>query len=502
MTARSNLNGMRSRVGGARARGAKPAVAPQSLSLADALQRLAGGDLKLRLPAPVGGRARGAAAFNTVADRLASALASSDPSNASLLDNIAAACAETGDLQVFVAIAGLGRFGELRRQLGSELAAEILDELCHRLSLHVPEVRLGRVGRTQVEVVFAAASTAEAEHILERARVALEAPLEIEDQSIDIDVAIGYAQVLPGDDAVIENAAMALARAHSGHVKIAGFSAEERQVVAAHVQLMRDLHRALSGDELFLHYQPKFRPRTGEIDSVEALIRWNHPEHGLVPPDRFIGLAEETGAIAEVTRWVMHRAIADYKALAAEDLAKPVYVNLSGRLVADAAFTQWLLSQARELPTGCLGLEITETAIISDPEHALANLQTLADAGIPIAIDDYGAGLSSLAYLKQLPATELKIDRMFVMGLTSSHRDPLLVRSTIDLAHALEMEITAEGVENAATLALLRTMGCDLIQGFFIARPMTLDALRTLLRQGLQVETDVSFMKSLRRRAE
>ncbi len=221
-----------------------------------------------------------------------------------------------------------------------------------------------------------------------------------------------------------------------------------------------------------------------------------------MPPDRFIGLAEETGAIAEVTRWVMHRAIADYKALAAEDLAKPVYVNLSGRLVADAAFTQWLLSQARELPTGCLGLEITETAIISDPEHALANLQTLADAGIPIAIDDYGAGLSSLAYLKQLPATELKIDRMFVMGLTSSHRDPLLVRSTIDLAHALEMEITAEGVENAATLALLRTMGCDLIQGFFIARPMTLDALRTLLRQGLQVETDVSFMKSLRRRAE
>ena len=124
---------------------------------------------------------------------------------------------------------------------------------------------------------------------------------------------------------------MALARAQSGHVKIAGFSAEERRAVSEHVQLMRDLHHALVNDELFLHYQPKFRPRTGEIDSVEALIRWNHPEHGLVPPDQFIGLAEETGAIAEVTRWVMQRAIADHQALTADNLARPIYVNLSGR---------------------------------------------------------------------------------------------------------------------------------------------------------------------------
>ena len=502
MAAPSSPNRMRARGGGAGARAAQPRLVSRNPSLPDALQRLADGDLKLRLPPASGRRGRGPAAFNAVADRLAAALASGDPSNASLLDNIAAACAEAGDLQVFVAIAGLGRFGELRRQLGSELAGEILDELCHRLSRHVPEVRLGRVGRTQIEVVFVAHSAADAEQVLERARVALEAPLEIKDQSIDIDVAIGYAQAHPGDDSVIENAAMALARALSGHVKIAGFSAEERQTVAEHVQLMRDLHRALSGDELFLHYQPKFRPRTGEIDSVEALIRWNHPERGLVAPDQFIGLAEETGAIAEVTRWVMQRAIADHKALAAENLARPVYVNLSGRLVADANFTQWLLTQAREIPAGCIGLEITETAIISDPEHALANLQTLADAGIPIAIDDYGAGLSSLAYLKQLPATELKIDRMFVMGLTSSHRDPLLVRSTIDLAHALEMEITAEGVENAATLALLRTMGCDLIQGFFIARPMPIQELAELLRKGVQVETDFSFMQALRRRAD
>ena len=502
MTARSSPNRMRARVGDAGARTAKPRTTSPANAVDEALQRLAQGDLMLRLPVGPGERGRAAAAFNLVADRLAAASAAGDPASASLMEAIAAACGEAGELKVFVAIAGLGRFGELRRQLGSALAGDILDRLCRRLAANVPEVRLGRVGHTQIEILFAAPSIAEAEQVLERARAALESPLEVEDQSIDIDVTIGYAEVQHGDDAVIENAAMALARAQSGHVKIAGFSIEERQAVAERVQLMRDLHRALVNDELFLHYQPKFRPRTGEIDSVEALIRWNHPELGLVPPDRFIGLAEETGAIAEVTRWVMQRAIADHQALAADNLARPIYVNLSGRLVADAGFTQWLLSQAARLAPGCIGLEITETAIISDPEHALANLQTLADAGIPIAIDDYGAGLSSLAYLKQLPATELKIDRMFVMGLTSSHRDPLLVRSTIDLAHALEMEITAEGVENAATLALLRTMGCDLIQGFFVARPMPLADLRDLLRKGVQVETDFSFMQALRRRAD
>jgi EAL domain-containing protein (putative c-di-GMP-specific phosphodiesterase class I)/GGDEF domain-containing protein len=501
MTTRSSFRRMRALVGDARPPAAKTRAIPRPLSLAAALQRLAGGDLTIRLPTPTG-QDDGAAAFNAVAERLAGALASSNPAGSSLLDGIPAAYAAAGEHRLFVGIVSLGRFADLRRQLGSALAEEILEELCQRLAQNVPEVRLGRVGGTQIEMLFPAASAVEAEQLLARARTELEQPLEIEDQSIDVDVVIGYAEVHPGEDTVIENAAMALARAQSGHAKIAGFSMEERRDVTARLQLMRDLHRALADDELFLHYQPKFRPRIGAIDSVEALIRWRHPEHGMVPPDRFIGLAEETGAIAEITRWVVQRAAEDQARLAAGGHPLPVFVNMSGRLVADAAFTDWLLVQARTLPPGAMGFEITETAIIKDPEHALANLQTLADAGVPIAIDDYGAGLSSLAYLKQLPATELKIDRLFVSSLTSSHRDPLLVRSTIDLAHALEMEVTAEGVENAATLALLRTMGCDLIQGYFIARPMPLDDLERLLERGIEIEADVSFMPGLRRRAE
>ena len=500
MTARSNLQRKRGRAGGVDPPAPQGRTSGSSLDLETALGRLARGDLTVRM--------RGAAqdhmalAFNAVADRLASAVAASDPAGASLLDAVSAAYAAAGDRQLFFAIVGLGRFGELRRQLGSELAGGILTQVCERLIRHVPEVRIGRVGRTQVEILFPAQSEGEAEALLERAWTRLEQPLELDDQSIDLDVVIGYAQAQQGDDAVVENAAMALARAQSGHAKIAGYSVEERRAAAARLQLMRDLHRALAGDELFLAYQPKYRCRTDGIDSVEALIRWNHPEHGLVPPDRFIGLAEETGAITELTRWVVQRAIVDQQRLAAKGHPLPVYVNLSGRLVADAAFTEWLLDQVQPLPRGMIGMEITETAIIEDPEHALANLQALADAGVPIAIDDYGAGLSSLAYLKQLPATELKIDRLFISSLTSGHRDPLLVRSTIDLAHALEMEVTAEGVEEAATLALLRTMGCDLIQGYFIARPMPLDQLEALLAEGIEVETNFSLMQALQRQAQ
>ena len=497
MAARSTQQRMRIRAAGAHRPAATARASHLASSLSEALTKLAAGDTSIRLPVAPGDDAL-AAAFNAVAERLATA---AEISGTSLLDGLPGP--PLGDDQsLFVAIVSLGRFAELRRQLGAELASDILDLLRLRLQEQLPQVRIGRVGRTQIEILFPAASPAEAEALLQTAQAELERPLELDRQSLDVDVVIGFAQVQPGDDAVIENAAMALARAQSGHAKIAGFSIEERSAVAARVQLMRDLHRALAGDELFLAYQPKFRPRTGQIDSVEALIRWPHPEHGLVPPDRFIGLAEETGAIAEVTRWVVQRAIADQGRLAALGHPLSVYVNLSGRLVPDRAFTEWLLSKARGLPAGAIGLEITETAIIEDPEHALANLQALSDAGMPIAIDDYGAGLSSLSYLKQLPASELKIDRQFVSGLTSSHRDPLLVRSTIDLAHALEMEVTAEGVENAATLALLRTMGCDLIQGYFIARPMPLTDLEALLERGVDVQTDFSFMHALKRRAE
>ena len=250
------------------------------------------------------------------------------------------------------------------------------------------------------------------------------------------------------------------------------------------IALGDEFKRAIACDELILHYQPKVHVRRQEITSAEALVRWRHPTRGLVMPNDFIAAAEQCNLIGAMTLWTIRRAIADQRDLVSRGHDLRLFINISGQLLADDAFVREACvlvgdSDAR------LGFEITETSVIRDPASAIANLQIFADFGIVISIDDYGAGLSSLAYLKQLPARELKIDKLFVTQLTSSNRDPLIVRSTIDLAHALEMEVVAEGVETHAALALLTVMGCDMVQGFLLSRPVPLDALVQYMDDGL-----------------
>ena len=243
-----------------------------------------------------------------------------------------------------------------------------------------------------------------------------------------------------------------------------------------------DLSRGIAQGELRLEYQPKLHLRSRRIASLEALVRWHHPVRGLVSPADFIPAAEANNDILPLSLWVLERAIADQRALAASGHDLPVFVNIAASLLTDDAFLRRAAAMVGE---GCarIGFEITETSVIRDPDAAIANLKYVAGVGIPIAIDDYGAGLSSLAYLKQLPACELKIDKLFITQLTSSHRDPLIVRSTIDLAHAMEMEVVAEGIETGTALALLSVMGCDMAQGFHISRPLALSALGAFLDQ-------------------
>jgi len=241
--------------------------------------------------------------------------------------------------------------------------------------------------------------------------------------------------------------------------------------------LSRDLRGLERRGELFLVYQPKVAVRKRCIASAEALIRWQHPDHGLLMPDAFIPLAERNGCIRELTLWTLATIIADQPSLAADGRSLRVFMNVSGRLLTDASFIEAVCTAVAQTSAE-IGFEITETSVIRDPDLAIANLERCAAAGIALAIDDYGAGLSSLAYLKRLPAQELKIDKMFVTQLTSSHRDPLIVRSTIDLAHALGMEVTAEGVESPAALALLTVMGCEMVQGYLISPPLVLGEFR------------------------
>lgn len=245
-------------------------------------------------------------------------------------------------------------------------------------------------------------------------------------------------------------------------------------------RLLTDLPAALNSGAIFLAYQPKLRLRTGQIEAVEALVRWQHDELGPIARDVLIPLIEAHGQIRELTLWVLRRALTDQQTLAGRGYPIDIYINVSAGLLIDSAFVREVC-ELIDPRLGRIGLEITETVLIENSALALANLKHLSQHGIAISIDDYGSGMSSLAYLRDLPAQELKIDKMFVSGMTTSHRDPLIVRSTIDLAHALELEVVAEGVESPAALALLRVMGCDLAQGFLISPALPVDGLERFL---------------------
>jgi EAL domain-containing protein (putative c-di-GMP-specific phosphodiesterase class I) len=253
---------------------------------------------------------------------------------------------------------------------------------------------------------------------------------------------------------------------------------------------MSDMLTGLGNGEITLAYQPKHDTRAGHTTGVEALVRWNHPVRGFVAPDMFVGLAEETGHIRALTVWTLEQALRDQAALrlAGHDLL--VSVNLSGRMLADTAFALEAIGMIAAAQ-GRICLEITETAVIEHPETAHQIIDLFRTAGIKISIDDYGSGLSSLSYLKQINADELKIDKDFILSLDRSARDALLVKSTVDLAHSLGLQIVAEGVETAESLAILTAMGCDLAQGYFIARPMPLSKIVAFLDEAGAQKTGV-----------
>ncbi len=385
--------------------------------------------------------------------------------------------------QPFVAIVGVERFSGIREELGEPDADTVVAALCERIRTCAPSVHLGRINRSSIEFTFFAEGFDAAEKILARLQQRLHAPIPLADRSMALDVAIGFAgRGMEGDDleSLVDRAEHALAKARAGHVKLGAFT--ERDVAERNdrLALMRDLRTAVTSDEMFVCYQPKLNLRTSSITSAEALVRWRHPTRDLVAPDQFVPLAEEAGEIRPLTELVINHAVRAADALGRAGHALRLDLNISGRLVSDEDFARWALD-ALAGHRGRFGFEITETAVIANPDRALANIRAFSEAGVAIAIDDYGSGLSSLSYLKQIPAHELKIDRAFVSGLTSSHRDPLLVRSTIDLAHALDMEVTAEGVDNPMALALLRVMGCDMIQGYHVSRPLEIQDLLAFL---------------------
>jgi diguanylate cyclase (GGDEF)-like protein/PAS domain S-box-containing protein len=304
-------------------------------------------------------------------------------------------------------------------------------------------------------------------------------PVTLQGEQAFVTASIGIAG-FPGDgetpDALLGAADAAMYRAkQSGRNTYQFYTSEITKRTHARAQLAFELRRALERAEFELAYQPKFDLASGEVCGAEALLRWNHPERGLVSPAEFIPVLEDTGLIVQVGEWVIRRACEDLKGwIASGHRPIPIAVNLSARQFRDKDLDQRIraLVAAAGVDPALIELEITESQLMQDPEHAIRIMQALRDSGIRIAIDDFGTGYSSLAYLTRFPVKSLKIDRSFVADVFSDHADAAIVRTIIEMAHQLGFTVVAEGVETDRQAAFLRQYGCEQAQGYLFARPM------------------------------
>ena len=304
--------------------------------------------------------------------------------------------------------------------------------------------------------------------------------------NLSVDMGVVVYPDHPGEaEGLIRCAQVAREAARLRQYRLVYYNADLDAYSERRLSLMGELRKAIHLDELALHYQPKIDLRSGKVVGVEALLRWQHRHLGFIPPDEFIPLAERTGVIKPLTRWVIAEAIACIKRLQERGLDIPVAVNISARNLLETDLAAAIVEQmnSNQLAAAQLSIEITESAVMEELHKSLAILVQLQKARNGVSVDDFGTGYSSLAQLKRLPARELKVDRSFVTHMGSQEDDRIIVEATINMGHHLGLAVVAEGIEDEATLSLLGTMGCDMVQGYHLARPMTEANLIEWLRQ-------------------
>ncbi len=371
----------------------------------------------------------------------------------------------------------LNRFKEINDSFGHATGDQLIKALAARLagSLRDSDV-LGRLGGDEFGVILSNSDLEGATTVALRLSACLDHPFQLNHVSPTIGASIGIA-VAPNDAQTSEDlvrcADVAMYRAKTENRRVASYE-EAIDLGRDQMQLLQELRTAIEEDELVLYYQPQLDLRKGTLAGLEALLRWQHPRLGLLAPINFLRVAEEAGDIDGLTRWVVNRAASQCALWRARGLELTVSVNVSPSSLRSPNLVA-MVTEALDrhgLPASSLVVEITENWVMSEIEAARASMQSLAALGVGVSIDDFGAGATSLAYLRNLPVKELKLDRAFVVGLSSSEgNDRHLLRSTIDLGHSLGLRIVAEGVEDAATLDLLSRLGCDLAQGYHISKP-------------------------------
>ncbi|PRX14772.1 diguanylate cyclase (GGDEF)-like protein [Actinoplanes italicus] len=394
----------------------------------------------------------------------------------------------SGRGRVTVLVVNLDGFRDVNEQLGHRIGDLLLTHVSRRLRASVREQDfVARLGGDEFAVLLRDADPAVGEDIAGRLTGAFGDPFVIDDLTVDLEVSIGAATAGPGEDVptVLRHADSAMNRAKQQRLGFRRFTTDHTgDDTSARLTLLGDLRRALdTGDEITLHYQPKIDIGTGELAGVEALARWHHPAKGPISPGEFIPVLEATTLIHRFTHQVLTQALRQARTWLDAGHRIPVAVNISTRTLLDTAFPERVAELLRQtgVPGDQLCIEVTEHSVMNDPDTAIETLRRIRVLGVKTSIDDYGTGYSSMTYLRLLPLDELKIDRSFVKDVATDHGSLALVASTAELGHTLGLRVVAEGIEDAETLDALRAVGCDLAQGFHLARPMAASDLTAVI---------------------
>ncbi len=410
------------------------------------------------------------------------------PNRSLLLDRINNAIATynryEGDFAVM--ILDLDRFKEVNDTLGHLVGDEILIEVANRLlRLLRDSDTVARLGGDEFAIVLHKLEIADIEETAQKINDVLEEVYSVGEHNLYLGASMGialYPQHGEDPDTLLQHADVAMYMAKNQNVDFEIYNPEEDTFNVKQLSLLSDLRNAVSNDELYLEYQPIYSADGTQVNSFECLLRWEHPKYGRVMPDQFIFHAEKTGLIKKITQWVFQRAAETVSILHKYDPDLHLSVNITAWDLQDESVLSYVDDYLREfnLDPQCIVFELTERSMMNDSLRVRTVLNELNSKGIRFSVDDFGTGFSSLIYLTQLPISILKIDKSFIQSMNDNKNDEMIVRSIIDLAHNMNLQVIAEGVEDKETLSVIRDLKCDMVQGYIFGKPMTLDKVINL----------------------